>query len=93
MILKLAIVAALVWWFFLRGKAKAATGVIQPEDQPDFDPVTANQLFAAAKGDVVLGDEWSATFVAGDGNWADVYRSHATVADPVANDEPGGIPL
>lgn len=88
MLLKLAIAAALVWWFFLRGKAHAATGVIQPDGGPDFDPVTASQLGGVATGDVNIGDEWSATFVKGDGNWSDAYRSHAS-----ENDEPGGMPL
>jgi hypothetical protein len=77
MLLKLIIVAALVWWFFLRGKAQASTGVIQGAG-PDFDPVTAGQVAASARGSVSVGDEWSATFLAGDGNWADAYRSHAT---------------
>lgn len=81
MLLKLAIAAALVWWFFLRGKANAATGVIQPEGQPDFDPVTADQLNAVATHDVSIGDEWSATYMSGagggDGNLSDYYRTHA----------------
>jgi hypothetical protein len=93
LLLKIAIAAAVVWWLFFRGKGgPTKTGVIQLEGQPDFDPVTANQLNGAVKGDVTLGDEWSASFVTGDGNWSDAYRSHASEPDPVA-DEPGGLPL
>ncbi len=74
---KLVIVAAIVWWFFMRKASAATTGVIQGAG-PDFDPVTAGQLAAAVSGNVAVGDDWSATFIEGRGNWADVYRSHAT---------------
>ena len=80
--LKLVIIAAAVWWLFLR-KAQAST-VIQAEG-PDFDAATADQLNGAATGDVSVGDDWSATFTTGNGNWSDEYRSHAA-------EEPGGIP-
>jgi hypothetical protein len=83
----LTVVAGLIYWLFWRDKASASTGVIQP-DGPDFDSITADQLAGAAAGDVSIGDEWSATFVHGSGDWSDAYRSHA--AEP---DEPGGIPL
>ena len=72
--LKLIIIAAAVWWLFLR-KAQAST-VIQGEG-PDFDATTAEQLNAAATGDVTVGDEWTATFTVGNGNWSDEYKSHA----------------
>jgi hypothetical protein len=81
--LKVAIGAVVIWLLF-RGKAQASTGVIQGEG-PDFDPVTADQLNAARRGEVTVGDDWSATFITENGNWSDAYRSHA-------NEEPGGIP-
>lgn len=75
--LKLLIVAAIVWWFFLRkANAAAASTVIQGAG-PDFDPVTADQLNAAASGDVNMGDDWTATFITGNGNWSYGYRTHA----------------
>jgi len=93
--LKVIIGAVVIWLLFFHKKAQAASlsGVIQPEGQPDFDPasmdgITTDQLKGVAAGDVSIGDEWSATFVAGDGNWADAYRTHA--AEP---DDPGGMPL
>jgi len=77
--LKIAIGAAVVWWLFLR-KANASTGVIQGGGA-DFDAITADQLSGAPAGDVTVGDEWSASFIEGNGNWADAYRSHATEDD------------
>jgi hypothetical protein len=88
----IAVVAAIVVLLLLFGrKASAATGVVQG-DGPDFDPITAGQLGGrgAVRGGVTVGDDWSATFITGNGNWADEYRSRASSDD---NDEPGGIPL
>jgi hypothetical protein len=90
----IAIVAAIVVLLLLFGRkasASTSTGVIQG-DGPDFDPLTASQLGGrgAVRGGVTVGDDWSATFITGNGNWADEYRSRASSDD---NDEPGGIPL
>lgn len=92
--LKLAIAALIVWLLF-RGK-RSSTGVISVGG-PDFDPLTASQLgggknscptdgtIGCYTGGVTVGDDWTATFIVGNGNWSDAYRSHA-------NEEPGGIP-
>lgn len=87
----IAVIAAIVVLLLLFGKkASASTGVVQG-DGPDFDAITAGQLgHRGAGGGVTVGDDWSATFIKGNGNWADEYRSRATTDD---NDEPGGIPL
>jgi hypothetical protein len=91
--LKLAIVAAVVWWIFIR-KANA-TGVIQGTGE-DFDSVTADQLSGQAMnggpvpvGSVDVGD-WSASFTEGNGNWSDAYRSHANEDDMMLNAMAGG---
>ncbi len=99
---KFLVAALAVWWLFMR-RASAATGVISAGPN-DFDPITAGQLgsggggcrtdglIGCSYGGVTVGDDWSATFVTGNGNWADGYRSHASSDD---NDprEPGGLPL
>ena len=87
----IVVIVAVVLLLLLFGKkASAATGVVQG-DGPDFDAITAGQLGGrGVRGGVTVGDDWSATFITGNGNWADEYRSHATEGD---NPEPGGIPL
>mgnify|MGYP001591236974 CR=1 FL=1 len=96
--LKLAIAALVIW--LLTRQRKAGAGVISVGG-PDFDPLTASQLGGKSScptngtigcyvGGVTVGDDWSATFITGNGNWSDAYRSHATENADV---EPGGIPL
>ena len=36
---------------------------------------------APPTGGVTVGDDWTATFIVGNGNWSDAYSSHATTPD------------
>ncbi len=78
--LGIIVAGAVIWWLFLRKKPALGNGVISAGPD-DFDPTTADQLSGTPTGDVTIGDEWSASFTTGTGNWADAYRSHANETD------------
>lgn len=82
MLIIVVAVAAILWALLGSSKpASAATGTGVISNPGDFDPATADQLNGAAAGDVSIGDEWTATFIKGNGDWSDAYKTHAFSAD------------
>jgi hypothetical protein len=77
MVIVVIAVAAILW--LLMGSKPAGAGVIS--NPGDFDSVTASQLGGAVNGDVSIGDDWTATFINGTGDWSDAYKSKATIDD------------
>lgn len=83
-VMLIVVVAAAVLLLLFRSKP-AGAGVIS--NPGDFDPVTASQYNAAVAGDVSVGDDWSATFINGNGEWNDLYKSQAFSADDLLVDK------